>query len=68
MTIEILDAGSNGTCYIDSVTDIVFGTLMEDLEEAESFMKCHVDLRNLGSKQFDEELSKFRKSREISEC
>ena len=57
--------GKDGACFYDSVTDVVFGNLFIDLEEAESFDKyVGVDLRRLTKEEFSDKLSKFRKERE----
>lgn len=62
------DDDGNGVecaCFYDSVSDSVFGTKLNDLEEAESFQKyCKVDLRRLTHKEFIELLTKFREERE----
>jgi len=54
----------DGACFYDSVTESVFGLILEDLEEAESFQKWNEkDLRELTDKEFAENLTKFREER-----
>ena len=56
-------------CFFDSVTGTVFGLLMNDEEEAESFQewvkkKFDKDLRQLTHAQFEDYLGIFREERE----
>lgn len=57
--------GVECACFLDSVTYTVFGELMFDLEEADSFQKSVlVDLRSLSAKEFSRLLNEFRIKRE----
>ena len=61
--------GVECACFYDSVTDTVFGTKLNDLEEAEAFQeyvkKDHKkDLRQLSHVDFVKFLNLFRESRE----
>jgi len=58
-------SGNGGACFYDSVTNTVFGVLLDSLSEAEAFEK-HIgrDLRALTDKEFIEELDKFREDLE----
>ena len=57
--------GVEYACFYDSVTETLFGVLLNDLEEAESFMDfVDEDLRQLTHKEFMEKLNKFRGMRE----
>ncbi len=56
--------GVECACFYDSVTDTVFGVILEDLEEAESFQEWNkIDLRTLSHEEFVKELDKFREER-----
>lgn len=53
-----------GACFVDSVTERVFGRVLDDKEEAESFLEWEKrDLRSLSYPEFEKSLSKFRKER-----
>ncbi len=57
--------GVECACFYDTVTDTVFGIILNDLEEAESFQESiDKDLRQLSHNEFVEELNKFREKRE----
>ncbi len=64
--------GTECACFYDSVTDTVFGVMLEDLEEAESFQTWNLqewdseDLRTLSHEEFIERLDKFREERRES--
>ena len=75
MGCQIIEGKTEGgmgvecACFYDSVTDTVFGKLMNDLEEAESFQKYVMaqekkDLRQLSVEEFDVLLGAFRDLRE----
>lgn len=63
--------GIECACFYDSVTATVFGKVMDDLEEAESFekwvteeKKLYEDLRQIPNEDFENLVSKFRRLRE----
>jgi len=50
-------------CFYDSVTEAVFGVVLKNLEEAESFRTwCNVDLRKLTHDEFIYNLNLFREN------
>ena len=58
--------GNAGACFYDSVTDTVFGKLLENKEEAEEFQNwIERDLREVNDDKFEDLLNEFRKEREI---
>lgn len=68
MGVRIIE-NIDGACFYDSVTEKCFGYLMNDEEEAESFMLyCHnkykVDLRSLTDKEIENYMYEFRELRE----
>ncbi|MEK6880009.1 MAG: hypothetical protein AABY22_10395 [Nanoarchaeota archaeon] len=59
------ERGDDFACFYDSVTDVVFGTKMLNLEEAEDFQKWvkeqfKKDLRELSHQDFVRYLNEFR--------
>lgn len=74
MAVKIIvgdDDSGNGiecACFYDTVTDTVFGTKLNDLEEAESFQewvtdKYKNDLRFFNHAEFENMLGIFREER-----
>ena len=60
--------GLEYACFYDSVTETVFGVLLDSLEEAESFQKSvDVDLRKLSHDEFVKLLNDFREERKEDE-
>ena len=58
--------GNAGACFYDSVTDTVFGKLLENKEEAEEFQNwIGRDLDISYDEKFENLLNEFRKEREI---
>ena len=68
MGCNVIVGGSDeGECavFYDSVTEVAFGPLMNDLEEAESFQKwLKKDARTIPVKELIKLLNQFREERE----
>jgi hypothetical protein len=57
--------GNGGACFYDSVTNTVFGKLLDSKEEAEEFQYwVGIDLRTITDDEFENLLIKFREGEE----